>query len=173
MNAVLAAAVLLAAVRMDLSCRRIKNELILAGLAAGTALRILFGGPGYGPDLLAGIFLPVIICWIPFLMHALGAGDIKLFSVIGCLYGGRDVIYCIGFSFLTAAGFSLLMLLHQRQLRTSLVQCFRYFHQIILKRQIIPYPGRDKPDHLIHFSAAILCGYAGFMGVKYCGIMPL
>ena len=173
MRIALVIVILLIAVIMDLSFRKIKNGLIIAGLAAGICVWVPFASVESGKDLLAGVILPILICWIPFLMHALGAGDIKLFSVIGCLYGGRDVVYCIGFSFLIAAGFSLAKLLKDRKLWTSLINCFRYFQQIFTKGKITPYSGRKEPDHLIHFSVAILLGFVVLMGVKYCKIAPL
>lgn len=167
------AAVLLVAVCMDFAYYRIWNVLIFAGISAGIALWIPSVSIQSGVGLLAGILLPVIICWIPFRMHALGAGDIKLFSVIGCLNGGRDAICCIGFSFLLAAGISLGKLLSHRQLMSGLLDCFQYFQEIITKGKMIPYPGKDASDHRFHFSISILFGYLILLGVKVCEIIPL
>ena len=173
LNTVLTAAILLVAAGMDLSFYRIKNELIFAGMSAGIVLWIFGTFPFQGGSLLAGILLPVLICWIPFRMHALGAGDIKLFSVIGCLNGGEDAVCCICFSFLFAAGISVGKLLSHRQLWTSLMNCFQYFQQIVTEGKMMPYPGGDLPDHRFHFSVAILLGYLALLGVKVCKIMPL
>ncbi len=167
------AAVLLAAVCMDLTYYRIWNVLIFAGISAGIALWIPSVSIQSSVSLLAGILLPVIICWIPFRMHALGAGDIKLFSVIGCLNGGRDAIYCICFSFLFAAGISLGKLLSHRQLIPGLLNCFQYFQEIVTKGKMIPYPGKDDSGHRFHFSISILFGYLILLGVKVCTIIPL
>lgn len=164
---------LMAAVRMDLEKQKIRNAWILLGITAGIILWLPSVSAESCKDLLAGLALPVVICWIPFLMHALGAGDIKLFSVIGCLYGGKDAVSCIGYSFLTAAGISLILLIRSRQLRTSLTSCFLYFHQILRERKVMPYPGCEIPDHLMHFSVAILIGFAVMTGVKYCRMIPL
>lgn len=170
---ILTAAVLLIAVCMDFTYYRIWNVLIFAGISAGIALRIPSLSMQGIADLLAGILLPVIICWIPFRMHALGAGDVKLFSVIGCLNGGRDAIYCICFSFLLAAGISLGKLLSHRQLISGLLNCFQYFQEIVTKGKMIPYPGKDVPDHRFHFSISILFGYLILLGVKVCQITLL
>lgn len=101
-------------------------------------------------------------------MHGLGAGDIKLFCVIGCLNGSRSVIYCICISFLLAAGFSFGRLLNQRQLWTSLQSCVSYFQIVVQKGRIIPYPERTRKGARFHFSAAILVGYAVILGVNVC-----
>lgn len=168
MKACFAIIFLLTAVRMDLSFERIKNGWILVGLAAGTAFWIPRASVESGIDLMAGVLLPVVICWIPFLMHALGAGDIKLFSVIGCLYGGRDAIMCIGYSFLTAAVFSVWKMIRYRRFRTSLINGFRYFQQIFREGAITPYVGREDPRQRIHFSLSVLIGFSVLLGVKYC-----
>lgn len=122
---------------------------------------------------LSGFLIPILIGWIPFRMRAIGAGDVKLFVVVGCLNGGRDVFYCIFLSFLLAAGISLSRLLSLRQVKISLIYCFQYFQKIITQKKIEAYPGRMKKGHNIHFSIAILLGYVALLGVKNCKIVPL
>lgn len=164
--------ILLTAAGTDLICYRIKNELIFVGMMTGITLWMT-DPPAGGIHLLSGILLPVLVCWIPFRMHALGAGDVKLFSVIGCLNGGRDALCCITFSFLLAAGFSLGRLLSRRRLRSSLFDCFHYFQEIVSSGKIFPYPGRKAPDHRFHFSVFIFLGYLVFLGVNVCKNAPL
>lgn len=164
--------VLLIASSMDIVSDKIKNYLIAVGLAAGIILWIPQMSAASLREILTGIVLPVFICWIPFLMHALGAGDIKLLSVVGCLNGG-DVVYCIVLSFLSAAFFSFCRLVARKQLWTSLISCYRYFQQILSDGYITPYPGRYEPGHRIHFSLAVFVGYMIFLGVKYCEMMSL
>lgn len=160
--------ILLLAVHMDLQSSRISNRLILAGYLAGF---LLFFSPACSPEwyeLLPGILLPVAIGWLPFRMRALGAGDIKLFSVIGCLNGGEDALYCIAFSFLCGAGISLIRLIRRRELTDSLVRCFQYFREVFMLKKLIPYEDGCREGHQIHFSAAILLGYLTLLGVKGC-----
>lgn len=166
------AVLLLCAAAMDAASGKIKNKLLFSGLLVG----ILLGIPGICEngckDFLMGLLLPVCICWIPFRMHGLGAGDVKLFSVIGCLNGGRVAIYCICISFLLAAGFSFGRLLNQRQFCESMRNCIQYFQMIVRNKEIIPYPERNRPGHRFHFSMAILLGYIVVLGVKVCRIIP-
>ena len=119
------------------------------------------------------LLLPVLICWIPFRMRGLGAGDIKLLCVVGCLNGSRDIIYCICISFLLAAGFSFGRLLNRKQFRTSMRSCIQYFQRIAALGKIVSYDGRKVPGHQIHFSAFILLGYAAVLGVNLCKFIPL
>lgn len=158
---------------MDLRSDKIRNEWICIGILAGCVLMLL---PQSFPDwnsFISGILIPILIGWIPFRMRAIGAGDVKLFIVIGCLNGGRDVFYCIFLSFLLAAGISLSRLLSLRQLKISLIYCIQFFQKIITQRKIEAYPGRMQEDHIIHFSAAVFLGYVAMLGVKVCKIVPL
>ncbi len=165
--------ILCAALVSDLKRERIPNRLICAGMAAGVCCRILAWTPfGWGSFFL-GLLLPFLICWIPFRMGAVGAGDVKLLVVLGAFCGGQDIFFCIFFSFLFAAGISLGRLLSLRQFRQSLIQLFQYFQNIFLRGKIEIYPGRYVKEHTIHFSAAIFLGYAVCLGVRICRIILL
>ena len=106
-------------------------------------------------------------------MRAVGAGDIKLFMAVGCLNGGEDVLYSIFLSFLLGAGISLGRLLSLKKLKISLIQCFRYFIQMVMQKKIERYPGAGEASHTIHFSVAIFLGYMVWLGVKTCKIVSL
>ena len=98
---------LLRAVEMDFARGKIRNRWLMMGILLGVVLWIPGMKEAGFPELLGGLLLPVLICWIPFRMRGLGAGDIKLLCVVGCLNGSRDIIYCICISFLLAAGFNI------------------------------------------------------------------
>ena len=163
---------LLRAVEMDFARGKIRNRWLMMGILLGVVLWIPGMKEAGFPELLGGLLLPVLICWIPFRMRGLGAGDIKLLCVVGCLNGSRDIIYCICISFLLAAGFSFGRLLNQRQFCESMQNCIQYFQMIVRNKEIIPYPERNRPGHRFHFSMAILLGYIVVLGVKVCRIIP-
>lgn len=161
------------AVVMDLRTGRIPNRWICVGLAAGTVL-LLSPQSALGPgSFFLGFLIPFLIGWIPFRMRAIGAGDIKLFFVVGCLNGGEDVFYCIFFSFLLGAGISLSKLLSLRQLKAGLMNCFQYFINMLIQKKVYMYPGAREKSHTIHFSAAIFLGYIVWLGVKACKVILL
>lgn len=171
-NIYISLVMLIAAAVMDLRSHRIWNEWICLGLVSGTLLMFLPHSILSWGQYAAGLLLALLVGWIPFRMHGIGAGDVKLFLVIGCLNGGRDVFYCIFFSFLLAAGISLLRLLRLRQLKQSLTYCILYFQSIFVLKKIEAYPGRYQAGHTIHFSVMILGGYVIWLGVKGCSFMP-
>ena len=78
---------LLRAVEMDFARGKIRNRWLMMGILLGVVLWIPGMKEAGFPELLGGLLLPVLICWIPFRMRGLGAGDIKLLCVVGCLNG--------------------------------------------------------------------------------------
>ena len=97
----------LMAVCMDLKHMRISNRLILMGLGIALILRCLCEGI---QGVLTGVILisfPVIVLYLLFLIGALGAGDIKLFSMIGGFVNFKVLLWCMLYAFIFAAVFSL------------------------------------------------------------------
>lgn len=70
----------------DIKSRRIPNWLVLTGLISSLGIQLLFSSGGvsaWGLGILAGfgLFLPL------YLVHAMGAGDVKLMAVVGGFLG--------------------------------------------------------------------------------------
>lgn len=158
--------ILTLAVISDFKSDKIPNLLIGAGLGCGIIWRIWGMGDSW-QQVLAGIGVPVILCFFLFLIHALGAGDIKLFSVIGCFWPLSDLMVCILLSFVAGAVISISKLLIHKQLFESLSCFFHYFQTIYQTRKIEKYPGRDIKVRQMHFSVAIYLGFFLTMGVTY------
>lgn len=79
--------VLAIAVCYDLRERRIPNWLILAGLSIGLATSMLAGGYRILGDSLMGALLGVFLFVPFFVLGVIGAGDAKLFGVVGSFVG--------------------------------------------------------------------------------------
>ncbi len=148
------------AVGMDVRRGKISNRLILTGLTAGFFFQAVeFGWKGTGVFLI-NVSIPVILCYLLFLMRALGAGDIKLFSIIGGIWDLHVLTTTIMISFLIAAGMSLGKLLYHHNLISRLCIFGKYIHQVITTVQLPEYPkGAQEEQHVIHFSIAILIGF--------------
>ena len=94
--------ILLTAVVTDLTKGKISNRLIACGLLSGLAFRI-FGEGGAGIlTFVIHISIPVILFYLLFQMRALGAGDIKLFSMLGTFISTEQLLklmvraFCVG-----------------------------------------------------------------------------
>ena len=139
-------AILIIAVVTDLRETRISNRLITSGLILGLAFRIVGAGVAGVVHFLVNISIPVILLFLLFQMRALGAGDIKLFSVAGGFLTIRQLIYMMLASLFIAAAIGVGKLLYLK------MTTGRFGN------------GRT----LIHFSLAILIAY--FCVVWGCAI---
>lgn len=148
----------MAAVVTDFCSMRISNRLILAGLAVSLALRIGQGGLTVILPYLGNIAFPVVTLYLFYLIGMIGAGDIKLFSLVGGFVNFTTLINCMVMAFLTGAAFSLVKLLVHPGGGERLGQGFFYLFSLLCGNRE-PYP-RDtvSRDSLIHFALCILIG---------------
>jgi prepilin peptidase CpaA len=87
MEAVLLMLIIAAAV-FDVRYRRIPNWLTVSGVVAGIALNTAIGRPEAGTAFaLEGLALGFGLYFILYLLHAMGAGDVKLMAAVGALTG--------------------------------------------------------------------------------------
>lgn len=90
------------AVYTDMTQTRISNRLIMLGLVVGLLFRILSGGRMGVLFFVVNIFIPVIFLYLLFQMRVLGAGDIKLFSMLGAFISTEQLLklmvlaFCVG-----------------------------------------------------------------------------
>lgn len=147
----------LIAVSMDFRSMRISNRLILAGLVYSLIRRFFCDGVyGFVTGIVL-IILPVILLYLLFLAGALGAGDIKLFSLIGSFLNLKALMWCIVFAFLFAALFSLAKLIYHGTFLSSMRHVVLYFCTLF-RGKPSSYEAISKEESQIHFSLAILLG---------------
>lgn len=129
--------ILLTAVVTDMTSGKISNRLIVFGLLSGLAFRI-FGEGGAGVlTFMFHVSIPVVLFYLLYQMRALGAGDIKLFSVVGAYLPLQTLLRVMLVSLFAGAVIGVGKILYQ---------------QVILRR---PYGKKT----FIHFSLAILAAY--------------
>jgi len=77
----------------DLYARRVPNRGLLAAAVAGSVAMLMLPGVSTGlPEAMAGLLLGLVVL-LPFhLVGWMGAGDVKLFSVLGLLLGGNALL---------------------------------------------------------------------------------
>lgn len=152
----------------DIRCFQISNRLVVSGLFSGCVLQILQRGAGGIGVFLINVSIPVILFYLLFLIRALGAGDIKLFSIIGGIWGFDVLCTTIAAAFLVAAFMSLGKILFHHNFISRLQIFAAYMEQTLASGKLLKYP-QDSQDrhHVIHFSISILIGYAIAMEVTY------
>lgn len=158
--------ILLAAVKTDLGEERISNRLIAFGLAAGLGIPLCCPLTGAWRDCMLGMILPAALCWILFRVRALGAGDIKLFCVIGSLNGTVITVNSMVAAFILAACYAVYRLKKTGHMAAAFADLISYGRELQVNRRLLPYEKGVMPERRMHFSPAILLGYfMAFMGV--------
>lgn len=152
------------AVWMDLRTRKISNRLVGLGLWIGFIRNLYVYGWSGSFHFLLQISIPVLIFYLLFLMRAFGAGDIKLFSVIGSCIGLVGLAKVIVYSFLVGAVFSFLILMQNKNLYTRLIYFFNYVRTVLDTKCIAKYDyTSDGKQNFLHFSIAIFIGYCIYL----------
>lgn len=106
-----------------------------------------------------GSILPILLLGILFLFRVLGAGDIKLFSVIGGFFGPQFVLRTIVTAFFIGAVLSVIQLIRYQNLMYRLQYLAKFISEFLKDKKLKPYyiPERDGRQCVIHFTVAIVC----------------
>ena len=128
---------LISAVYTDMIQTRISNRLIVLGLISGFFFRFMTEGSKGILFFVVNSSIPVILLYLLFQMRALGAGDIKLFSMIGAFISTQQLLKLMGLAFCVGALFGIAKII------------YRF---IFLKTEM-------RTLTTIHFSPAILIAY--------------
>ncbi len=150
----------------DIRTSQISNRLILAGLSMGILFRLWEEGPFGIFKFFIYVTVPIIVLFFLFLMRVLGAGDIKLFSVISGICGFREWVSCIIAAFIIGAVLAVVRMMYLKNLNQRILCLWIYIRTILTERSFFPYPfGAREQENTIHFSIAILIGYLVSLGV--------
>jgi prepilin peptidase CpaA len=105
----------------DVLTRRIPNWLTYSGMLVAIAGRtVLQGWHGLGSALAGGLIGGGAFL-VFFLLHAMGAGDVKLITAIGCLVGPSSSIQIVLATAIAGGIFAIIMAVWQKRLRAVLV----------------------------------------------------
>ncbi len=138
-------ALVVAAAFFDLRTRRIPNFLVLAGFISGLALNtFLFGISGLWHSVVS-FLLAFGVDLILYLLHARGAGDVKLMGAVGAIVASPWNWFGI-FVFSAFAGgiVALIMALAKRRVRQTLWNVAFIFREMACLRA--PYVTRKELD---------------------------
>lgn len=143
------------AVYYDVRYFRIPNFLIGIGMVTGLIYQLLYKTATWS-EVLFGMLIPIVILFLLFYLHMLGAGDIKLLSVTG-IFLGTSIVSVIWNSFLVAAVISFFQLMIQKNLFHRISYFFSYCIDVIKNKKASAYynPIQDQYKSAMHFSVAI------------------
>lgn len=135
---------------------RIPNWLSIVGVLNGLCYHLIIEGLHGLPNYLGGMIIPLFCLGILFRFRMLGAGDIKLFAVVGSFLG-KDVIWIIIYSMFINGIFAFFVLYKEK----AFIQRFQYFRgyvrNLFLTREKKLYCGADweESPFVIHFTLGI------------------
>ncbi|MCI8996979.1 MAG: hypothetical protein HFI31_14300 [Lachnospiraceae bacterium] len=168
-GACLLTAILNVAMVMDILTGKIKNVLILAGLALGLWYQFWVHGISGGLVFGGGALLPFVITFPLFAFRAVGAGDVKLLTVAGGFLGMSVIPGFLLLTLLLGGGMALLKMLFQRTLGQRFMYLAGYMEQCLRTRRLEPY-GQPfgEEQAVIHLSipilfAALICMMGGIV----------
>ena len=156
-----------AVVYYDIRYRRIPNGLIVVGLLMGLVYQVrhfrLTGLAVYG----AGVFLPVAVLGFLYYFRMIGAGDIKLLSVIGGFLGPFHGFLCIICTFLIGGVLAVVLLFKRRIFLKRILYFQNYVYQYLQTRQWSPYMRSKDEAGSFYFSVPVFISLLCFFGGVY------
>ncbi len=110
---------------------------------------------------LMGIWIPIIVLFLLFYCKMLGAGDIKVLSVIGGVYGWKYSLMCFFIALLVGSMWSIGKLILYRNGRERFLYIPQYLRTIIYTKRRISYREFSTVDKTatIPFCIAIVLAY--------------
>lgn len=155
------------AVLMDFLMEKVVNSFICLGLAAGLYYQILHLGIKGIAVFTAGVFVPFVLFLPLFYFRMIGAGDIKLFTVLGGILGYSIVLKIIFCSFLLGAVLSLSFLISCGNLKERCSYFFNYLCQYYETGILCSYIQKGKQAENFHFTVPVLLAAMLYVGGFY------
>lgn len=117
-----------------------------------------------------GVCVPVLVLFILFFFKMIGAGDIKLLSVIGGFYGWKISLKFFLLALLYGGVWSVVKFIVHRNVRERFLYFFQYVQLIFLTKKRIPYRNNDKVEksYTIPFCVTILLAYCSCVWGGVC-----
>lgn len=146
-------------VKQDIQTYKIPNWYIVIGFLEGIVIQLYDHGI-YGVLMWGiGILIPIIILFPLSIIRVFGAGDVKVFAVLGGCFSYEYAIRCMIISILVGAILAIVKLIRTNSYGQRVQYFFSYVSQVMYSKKIIPYynPERDGRDCVIHYSVAIFC----------------
>ena len=152
----------------DLKTDHIPNGLTMLGVVTG-----LTGSLLYRSDLLqpaASMLFAFLLLYPLFKIGALGAGDIKVFIMIGSFVKMKDMIVVLVAAFVIGAVFSLVKLMIEHNGRERMCYFLSYLKDVMCARQWKIYGENMVQDYTVQIKYTLQCR---FCLVRHCELEGL
>ena len=154
-----------AAVLSDLRMKRIPNVLIITGLLLAGIYQVLKWRMLGSIFFFGGVGIPVLLLGGLYYFRMIGAGDVKLFAVLGGFLGVRDILPCMLTAFLAGGILSVVLMLLRKNLKERFLYFGNYVTAVIGSQSWRPYRTAETGNGEFCFSipvfVSVLCWLGG------------
>lgn len=167
--------ILSAAVYTDYRRGSIPNWIIVFGVVSGLFKSFINSGlEGFLLGAVATV-LPIVLLYFVFMIGTIGAGDLKLFSVVGSFLGIKGVLISLCIAFVIGAVISIIKMIRYHNFKERIYYFISYIADVVRSGKWTLYDTRlnedstknlseSFPEHKIHFSISILLGTILYIG---------
>ncbi|MCR5053419.1 MAG: prepilin peptidase [Lachnospiraceae bacterium] len=145
------------AAMMDLIGRKVPNEMILMGYGAG--MYCIITGEGSVPVMIWKALWPILLLFPLYVLRVIGAGDVKLVSVISIFLNSSEVLRTLEAGLLAAGILSLAVMLKRKELILRMIYLKSYANECLQNRKIYSYKSLDGAGSYIPIATCLYAGY--------------
>ena len=153
-----AVTILTVAAACDYFTKKIPNLLIIIGYALALVTMVIVNGTEQFYIYFIRALWPIPALFIFYFLKALGAGDIKLFSVISVFCPTDFFIRFIILSLVTAAIWGIVKLSLNRELHTRMLGVASHIRECVVSGEVSHYVPAGKSSYIC-FSVCMLFGF--------------
>lgn len=153
-----------AAMVMDLAKRRISNWYLLFGWAAGAVVQFFGSSSNWWVNYLGGVLLPIFLLFILFYFRMMGAGDLKMLSVLGGMTGFSTALPLILCSFVFGSIISIGILTFRKSWSRRFRFFYRYCRNYIMTGIRVPYRPQQGGLEEVHFAVPVFLAVLAWKG---------
>lgn len=152
-------AILIAAMYSDIKTHRISNRLILLGIIMCLLQAVGSGQSFKVLQVIKDLSIPVIVLYLLFLIRVIGAGDVKLLSLISGFMGIWFFFKVVLISFVIGAVWSLILLIQKKAFWQNMSVALNYAFDLV-KGEAKPYDVASPERFQIEIPFAVCIGVA-------------
>lgn len=140
---------------MDVRDHKVSNLWILSGYVAGLSIRLWNIGPIGIKDFIWNALWPMLLLYLLFLIRAIGAADVKVFSALATILIPSLTIRVLVCSFLFGAIFSIVQIIKTGDGLARLIAVRDYVIDVASERKLVAYQTIERPESYMPFVACI------------------
>lgn len=142
----------------DVCYRRIPNPFVLATLAVGILVNVIFGGFNGALASLGGCALAFTLMLALHIFGAMGAGDVKLFAAIGSITGVQLVLPTFIVVALTGGVLAVFSVVRAGQLKSTMIRVLQILFGLLPGNSVPRFPVPIDRRLTIPYGVAITFG---------------